>query len=281
MSGSTKKTQDSALDLLSERARRQSMASVHESEKYVAASDVSSPSGFRAQLRGISIADLIQLNCLSSAASCVRVVSQQRAGCLHFADGRITHAIAGDAMGEDAVLTMLEWTDGCLEPASEVAVARALVTAPWQNLLLRAAQRHDEAQRGEVIPMTQRVPVTNPSIRSVPAVSSDRGEVSARVESEPARQRRESSNSQHVRINAAGKVLSGKGEVEELTALTAFAAHMGQMIGDQLALERLIGIEVRHAHSRTVIAVMTDGQLEAMTATNEGELTSLKQKASL
>ena len=103
--------------------------------------------GFDAKLRGVSLADLIQLQCLSGASECFYVTSGRKSGVLHFSKGAITHAIAGDLDGDQAVLELLGWTNGTFEQASIPASNESLVRSSWQGLLIEAALVQDERNR--------------------------------------------------------------------------------------------------------------------------------------
>jgi len=81
-------------------------------------SDTSVKSGFPAHLKGISVAELIQLNWLTGSACCVRILSQHKIAWIHFGEGKILHAATGNLEGDAAVLEDLGWQDGTLEPST-------------------------------------------------------------------------------------------------------------------------------------------------------------------
>ena len=103
--------------------------------------------GFDAKLKGVTLADLIQLKCLSAASECFCITSGARSGTLHFSKEAISHATAGDLVGDQAVLELLRWTSGTFEHASIPASNESLVRRAWQGLLLEAAKIQDERNR--------------------------------------------------------------------------------------------------------------------------------------
>ncbi len=104
-----------------------------------------SASGFKANLKGASLLDLVQLECLSMGRSLVRVVSGRSVGRLYFSGGQIVHAVTGNLTGEEAAVTILSWTSGSFERmnASEWPETES-ITCVWQSLVMRAAQLRDE-----------------------------------------------------------------------------------------------------------------------------------------
>jgi hypothetical protein len=103
--------------------------------------------GFNAKLSGVTLADLIQLKCLSAPSECFYITSGARSGVLHFSKGAIAHATTGDLVGDQAVLELLGWTYGTFEPASIPASNESSVRSAWQGLLLEAAKIQDERNR--------------------------------------------------------------------------------------------------------------------------------------
>src|ERR1700742_2034159 len=71
-------------------------------------------SGFRARLEGLSLFDLVQLECLSRSRRIVRVASAGRVGYLYFSEGEIVHAGTRNLVGERAALEIMGWNDGAL-----------------------------------------------------------------------------------------------------------------------------------------------------------------------
>src|SRR5258708_24638128 len=109
------------------------------------------PTGFQAQIRGASLWDLVQIECLARKHRVVRVTTVGDVGYLYFDAGNIVHAATLELEGETAAFEMLGWTQGTFEPCDRVWPDRPGITAGWQTLLLRAAQIKDEQGRGKIV----------------------------------------------------------------------------------------------------------------------------------
>jgi hypothetical protein len=112
-------------------------------------------SGFRANLQGATIADLVQLECLAARPRVsVRVTSEARTGYLFFDRGKLLHAeLEGQAalnrQGEGVALEILSWDHGDFEAWQRNWPLRHNITSSWQHLVLEAARQRDEhLQRG-------------------------------------------------------------------------------------------------------------------------------------
>src|SRR5450432_2998641 len=115
-------------------------------------------SGFRARLEGLSLFDLVQMECLARSRRVVRVASTGRVGYLFFQGGEIFHATTKNLVGEGAALEMLEWTDGTFEPCNIAWPEKGTVKMGWQNLLLGAATSKDEHSAGKLVHLPSRRP---------------------------------------------------------------------------------------------------------------------------
>ncbi|HVJ21693.1 MAG TPA: DUF4388 domain-containing protein, partial [Polyangiaceae bacterium] len=101
-------------------------------------------SGFRAQLSGAALADLVQLECCARTTRVVRVTSSRGIGYLYFHGGEVVHAVTDEATGEAAALEILGWNEGTFEPCQLRVPEEHTIFTNYQGLLLRAAQLHDE-----------------------------------------------------------------------------------------------------------------------------------------
>ena len=63
--------------------------------------------GFRAQISGASLWDLVQMECLSRSRQVFRVNGEGGVGYLYFAEGRVVHAATLKLIGEVAALEIL------------------------------------------------------------------------------------------------------------------------------------------------------------------------------
>ncbi len=68
--------------------------------------------GFRAEIPGLDLATLIQMASSNRERLVVRAGSEGHEGYLYFDGGKLVHALAGGATGEEAVTRMLGWKRG-------------------------------------------------------------------------------------------------------------------------------------------------------------------------
>jgi hypothetical protein len=103
--------------------------------------------GFAVRLPCAQLGDLIQINCLSRIRGAFRVSSGQGDGFLFFEGGQLVHASCGDSVGLDAVVVMLGWRSGSIEPSERAWPEQCSIGMGADALLLHAAQRLDERAR--------------------------------------------------------------------------------------------------------------------------------------
>lgn len=103
--------------------------------------------GFAVRLPCAQLGDLIQINCLNRIRGAFRVSSGQGEGLLFFEGGQLVHASCGDQVGLDAVVVMLGWRSGSIEPAELAWPEHSSIGMGADALLLHAAQRQDERAR--------------------------------------------------------------------------------------------------------------------------------------
>ncbi len=101
-------------------------------------------SGFQARIKGASLADLVQMECLSNLQSVVQVAAGGDTGHLYFRAGGLVHATTGSLAGEAAAMEMLTWRKGTFDRVEREWPIRENMACSWQGLLLRAAQLSDE-----------------------------------------------------------------------------------------------------------------------------------------
>lgn len=106
--------------------------------------EASEPEGFTISVPGAQLADLIQINCVNRVRGAFRVSSSGREGFLFFAGGQLVHADVAQVSGLDAVVQMLSWRGGVIEPCITSWPAVSTIDMGADALLLCAAQRLDE-----------------------------------------------------------------------------------------------------------------------------------------
>src|SRR5260370_42681034 len=74
------------------------------------------PTGFQGQIKGATIPDVVQLECLSGVQRAVRVTSGNNVGTLFFRGGGLVHAVARSLTRGAAGLVRLSLNEGTFGP---------------------------------------------------------------------------------------------------------------------------------------------------------------------
>ena len=243
----------------------------------------SSEPGFSANLTGASLADLVQMECLANSTLVVRVVSGNDAGYLYFRAGQIVHAMSSSALGEAAALEILGWDRGSFEPCNAGWPSTMTITRPWQALLMHSATLRDESRRRTVVDFPRErtqgssmhkppVPVTQPPPlpKSVAPQSTGTPPSGATLGGQGIERA--------VRLEADGKVLSARGDAEELAAVTAYTMRLAKLVGERLGMEELRAVEAVTTDHRQLFYVERNGNLIGLEAAVDTDLAALREK---
>jgi hypothetical protein len=270
------------------------------------------------RLQGASLFDLVQLECLAGLHHVVRVISGEHVGYLFFDQGNLVHATTGQLQGEPAALAVLGWKDGLFEPCQVAWPKVPTITKQWQNLLLLAAQTsdemasddhdiderwdNDEPTGAKVLefpndrvaevsshPPPQRGPhVSNdPFSREHPdstAISAVLPNTAASVAPPP---RSKPASTAHsgvqaaVRLDASGNVLTSRGDGETLIGPVAYALRVAHLVAESLGLGEVRSLECEAVQRKTLVYREPDGQVVALTAGQDMDMSQLRQKAGL
>lgn len=106
--------------------------------------DKPSGNGFQAQLRGASLWDLVQMECMALSHRVVKITTADDVGYIYFSGGQIIHAETNRMSGEEAALQVLSWDEGSFEICDREWPARESIQCHWQSLVMRAAHERDE-----------------------------------------------------------------------------------------------------------------------------------------
>ena len=234
--------------------------------------------GFRANLTGASLADLVQMECLANSTLAVRVVSGNDTGYLYFQRGQIVHAMSSGAVGEAAALEILGWDRGSFEPCNAGWPTTATIAKPFQALLMRAAATRDESSRRTVVDFprerSQGTPMQKPPIsisQPPPLPPASAGPQSGTALGGQGIDRA-------VRLEADGKVLSSRGEAEELAAITAYTMRLAKLVGERLGMEELRAVECITSGHRRLFYMEKNGNLIGLEAQIDADLGSLRER---
>lgn len=124
--------------------------------------------GFAVRLPCAQLGDLIQINCLNRVRGAFRVSSSQGEGQLFFEAGQLVHATSGDQVGLDAVVVMLGWRSGSIEPHDFAGSVPCSIGMGADSLLLHAAQVIDERARDASSQRALTSDATTKVVRRVP-----------------------------------------------------------------------------------------------------------------
>ena len=215
--------------------------------------------GFRAQITGASLWDLVQMECLSRSRQVVRVNGEGGVGYLYFADGRVVHAVTSKLMGETAALEILGWTNGLFQPCQRAWPATFTIETSCEGLILRLAKWRDEgasnlvAFPGRAVPSglagdggaavdqyeeieieeiyeEGEMPAPTNSDHPAPAAGVVRSELSGEF---PVT----------MRLAPGGGILASKGADEDMAGVVAYAHRLGQLAGELLGLDPFVAME--------------------------------------
>jgi hypothetical protein len=254
---------------------------------------VPSPSptvGFRAQINGASLWDLVQMECLARSRQVVRVSGEGGIGYLYFAEGRVVHAVTHRLLGETAALEILGWTNGSFQPCDRAWPAAYTIETSCEGLLLRLARRRDEAgsnlvafpgsrasddddDQFEVLEIEEiheegEMPAPNNVDQSPPAAAVGRTEISAEC---PVT----------MRLAPGGGILASKGADDEMAGVVAYAHRLGQLTGELLGLEPFVAMECGFAGGRLLLFEEENGETVALRPRTENNLQPLRDKLGL
>lgn len=100
------------------------------------------------RLSRISVADVIQMLCLSQQTAALHVVDGDESGVILIEQGNIHHAIWGRLIGEAAVYRALAARDGSFQTRDAPSDTQRTISENWQHLLIEGMRRQDEASAG-------------------------------------------------------------------------------------------------------------------------------------
>lgn len=246
--------------------------------------------GFRANLTA-SLTDLVQMECLARSTQVIRVMSHGDVGYLYFQGGEIVHAMSSSAVGEAAAIEILGWEEGSFEPSSAGWSSSPTITKSWQALLMLAVTTRDEAERDKnrrrnVVdfpreksappPMPEKPPLTPssypkaqpPSTIPAPASSHPAGPAQRGIE-------------RAVRLDPNGKVVSTRGDCDELAATTAYATRLASLVGEQLGMDALRVIECVSGSTRRLFYAEKGGSIIGLEVPEAVDLSGLREKLGL
>jgi len=108
----------------------------------------SAPRAFQGDLRTMSLASIIQMNCEERIVGLLHLIRSGQEGRIYFNKGRIVHAETKRLKGEEAVYQMLRWDRGAFSLKMDVTPQQETIHSDWSGLILEGMRRIDEGQSG-------------------------------------------------------------------------------------------------------------------------------------
>ena len=130
--------------------------------------------GFEGAVKGLSLADLIQLKGNNRFTGCISVEFGGRQGGIFFRDGEIIHAEKAGATGEEAFHRIMLWPGGRFTVLPKVTTASHTISQGWRYLLLESHRLMDERRRGG-LPSQELRPEREPQRRGATLIEALKG----------------------------------------------------------------------------------------------------------
>jgi len=218
--------------------------------------------GFRAQLSGLRLSDLLSLQHVSGATGVFLVVSGERSGLLHFARGQLFHAETRDQRGDAAVLEILGWEAGDVVNSDQPLSGSATVSSAL-DLLLASSQQDPEGPHA-----FERQSTSATGIRRRPGDSARdlRAAATPGIAAAPAPRRMnrfsEGRGIASALVSPLGDLVDGHGsDPEGLAIRVAYVARLSELIGQAMGSGEARALRVRSADTELSIQRHPDGHL--------------------
>jgi len=244
--------------------------------------------GFSAQLRGASLWDLVQLECLSRSRRCIRVVGEGGVGYLFFDRGRVIHAATAQAIGEAAAVEVLAWTNGSFEACERPWPEQPSIAAGLEALLLRTAQLCDERAASNLVAFPTRPgdgDETYEELQIGDLEAHGGGEMRSSNTDDmltpPPRVEISGDFAVVMRLGPTGAIMSSRGGSEELGQAVAYVERLLQLTGEMLGLGPFSALECTFTHERCLIFCEGGGETVALRPRADANLTALRERLGL
>jgi len=251
--------------------------------------------GFRAKLAGVSLWDLVQMECLAGSRIVV-LVTGEGIGYLYFDRGQIVHAMTTEHTGEEAALEILGWTNGSFQPCERPWPEAPTISTSHEALILEVARRQDEASnlvafpvRGGAETAPARAAAREPpdeiemfdlEEEGVPTMgNTDVGRppphLAARADLPNA------DFSVMLRLAPHGAILTNSGGTEEQAEMAAYVRRLVELAGEFLGLEGFTALECTFTQGRCLAFVDTNGDTVVLRPRAEADLQPLRARLGL
>jgi hypothetical protein len=238
--------------------------------------------GFSAQLRGVSLWDLVQMECLARSHLVVQVVGDGGVGYLYFDGGHIVHATTAQRAGEAAAIEILGWNNGSFQPCERPWPDKPSIVTSHEALILQAAKVSDE-RRGNLVAF----PRATGALETIDDVELEEVDMfnsnSNGVRPPPKAPRIETGGDYTVmmRLAANGAVISNRGGGEDFAETVAYAERLVQLVGELLGLEPFAALECSFVTGKCLLFKEGDGETVALRPRPDANLQPLRERLGL
>jgi hypothetical protein len=245
--------------------------------------------GFRAKLAGVSLWDLVQMECLAGSRMVVLVTGDGGIGYLYFDRGQIVHALTTDHTGEEAALEILGWTNGSFQPCERPWPEARTILTSHEALILEVARRQDEASnlvafptRATAEPLDE-VEMFDLEEEGGPRMPDrDVGESPPRPAPPPGHADLPGADyTVMLRLGPHGAIVKNDGGTEEQAEMAAYVRRLLDLAGDFLGLEGFTALECQFAQGRCFAFVDTNGDTVVLRPRAEANLQPLRERLGL
>jgi hypothetical protein len=258
--------------------------------------------GFSAQLRGVGLWDLVQMECLARSRLVVQVVGEGGVGYLYFDRGNVVHATTAVRTGEAAALEILGWTNGSFQPCDRPWPEERTIATAHEVLILQVAQMRDEGGASNLVAFPGRVAQTyegpfDDPFEEIELIEEARPEIRPETrqepgkEADPERGREEGGAAMSdagggdfsvmMRLGPSGALLANRGGTDEMAGTVAYAQRLLQLAGEILGLEPFSAIECTFTEGRCLIFTEAGDETVALRPRPQANLQSLRERLGL
>lgn len=129
--------------------------------------------GFSGTLRQVGLQEVIQMECTGRRSLILEIRNPQMRGQIYIEAGAITHAEAGDLVGDKAINRLLSLAGGQFQLKPFKAPLQRTVQEHWETLLMEAARCCDEGSAFTAKPATTGSPEPSPAGTAPPQVDKE------------------------------------------------------------------------------------------------------------
>ncbi len=122
-------------------------------------------------LKEMSLANLIQVNCQEMRSAHLTLTAHGQQGEVYLSDGQVVHAALGEHVGAEAIYEMFLWEVGSFVLDLDQPPPEKSITVGWQELLLKGMMQMPERQTAEKKVEESMNPDTLSQLKAIDGVS--------------------------------------------------------------------------------------------------------------